>query len=255
MLRKFIIDDLKAAFFRFIPLALTLLAAGVLSAFCIGRLDGEMDVSAAKAVGFLEAVCALCQKLLLVSAFPAVLLRALDTLTGEGAVFWAGIPARPWKHIVSKSTAAFLLYLLSAVMYGMVKLVYVRSASDGLYAKSAFYSISSEPSVFLRSTVLAGAIVLFSMLCAQKIILGAAIFCLPVPSRRASTWLVSATAVTVMAGAYVAGYAAVSRISIFSLSERSADMLTYSYSCAFFGVMSAVLTVADTLLLAKRAEY
>ena len=255
MLRKFIKDDIKDMFIRFLPPALTLMIVAMLSALCIGKMGSDLDDTASKVVDVLDKVYVVCQRVLLVTALPAALMRVRKTLVGDEAVFWAGVPARPWKHIVSKSIAAFLLFLLSAAMYGTARLAYLRFVADGIYAKTAFYTISSDPALFVRNTLMTGAILLFSMLCVQKIFIGSAVFCLPMRSPRAAMWLTTVTAVLVLAGMYVAGFSAISRLDLFSISESSAQLLIYSYGCAFFGVMSLVLTVADTLLLSKRAEY
>ncbi|MBR1724537.1 MAG: hypothetical protein IJ723_05915, partial [Ruminococcus sp.] len=98
-----------------------------------------------------------------------------------------------------------------------------------------------------------GALILLVRLCVQKLITGALLFTRR-EHGRAVVWLLALAGIITTSGMYIAGYAAISRLSLFSISGSSARLLTYSYSCAFFGVMSVVFTVTDTLLLSKRAE-
>lgn len=254
MLRKLIKDDLRTAFAVFCPVVVLLVLTGGVSALCLAKLSDSSDIAAVRAVVLFEMLYSVCEKLLLIAALPAVLIRARETFCSKSSLFWMSLPARSWKHIVSKSVTTVLLFLLSALMFGMVKLIYLRSYSDGIYARTAFYTISTDTAVFVRDTVMTGFVIIAAMLCVQKLVIGAAVFAMPAKSSTAA-WLVGITSMFTLAGMYAAGYSAISRIGIFVISTESAQLLIYSYSCAFFGVISLVLTIADSLLISKRAEF
>lgn len=255
MLRKLIRDDLKDMFPHLMPPAVILMVVMILSSVCYNKLSGTFDGAAAALSDAMNALCGACRWMLLFSVLPVALVRSHAVFAGDEAVFWAGVPARPWKKIVSKSAAVFLLFLLTCAMYGIALPTSLLFYSEGYFIKEAYNEIIAAPALFVRDTVLSGAVILFSMLCVMKICIGSALFSLPMRRRRTAMWLTSVAALLTVAGSYVAGYSVICRLSLFSISESSAKLLTYSFGCAFFGVISLVLTVADTLLLSKRAEW
>ena len=254
MLRKLIGDDLRAVWRVYFPPAAAFFLLGLIAALVSGRLGtatNDLSRSAAYYAGYVRVGC---QSALVLLLLYAVLWRTKSTLTGSSAAFWHMIPAPPRKHIVSKLICTVLLYIISDRAGSIIQLVFLRSEQSGLYAADIYSDISADPSAYLRSQLFLSLCLLLGLLCLQELLTAAELFTMRGRARPMLTFFISLSAIIIIAAAYAAGYEAIISIDIIADRENGRTLLGFSYSCAFFGIMTIVFTVISTRLLSRHTE-
>lgn len=244
MLSKLYGDDLKAAARLYLPPVVLFTFICWASALLSGSKNGETAV---------QTVYRLSEVFLFLAVLPPTICRSYATRLGSGAQMWLSMPIKAATRVVSKVLCTASLFVVSLTLAIAGRALYCFRTPAVRYPQ--FFPVDtgggfSESAVDLITYAL---LLLAVFLCVQQL---AEISMTYAMKRRRTPakgfWLFGIMAL-ILAVLYEVGNYGIGYLFKF-LGDAAARNLYYSYSCAFFGVMTVVFVIVNSKLLKKTAR-